>query len=99
MRLAFTPLAEQDLEAIADYIAAGNPVRALSFVRELRAQCQRITLKPSGYRLRPELDDGIRSCAHGHYVIFFEATAEAVLVVRVLHGARDLPAVFRADEQ
>lgn len=42
MRLAFTPLAEQDLEAIADYIAADNPTRALSFVRELRAQCQRI---------------------------------------------------------
>ena len=45
MRLAFTPLAEQDLEAIADYIAVDNPVRALSFVRELRAQCQRIALK------------------------------------------------------
>ena len=29
MRPAFTPLAEQDLEAIADYIAADNPVRAL----------------------------------------------------------------------
>ena len=99
MRLVFTPLAEQDLEAIAAYIAADNLVRALSFVRELRAQCQRITLNPSGYRLRPELDDGIRSCAHGHYIIFFEATAEAVLVVRVLHSARDLPAVFSADEQ
>jgi toxin ParE1/3/4 len=98
MRLAFTPLAEQDLEAIADYIATDNPVRALSFVRELRAQCLRITLNPSGYRLRPELGDGIRSCAHGHYVIFFEASAETVLVVRVLHGARDLPAVFSADE-
>ena len=53
MRLAFTPLAGQDLEAIADYIAADNPVRALSFVRELRTQCQRITLNPPGYRLRP----------------------------------------------
>ena len=67
MRLAFTPLAEQDLEAIADYIAADNPVRALSFVRELRTQCQRITLNPPGYRLRPELGDRIRSCAHGHH--------------------------------
>lgn len=99
MRLAFTPLAEQDLEAIADYIAADNPVRALSFVRELRAQCQRITLNPPGYRLRPELGDGIRSCAHGHYVIFFEATTEDVLVVRILHGARDLPTVFESEKQ
>ena len=48
MRLNFTPMAEQDLEAIADYIAADNPVRALSFVHELRTQCQRITLNPPG---------------------------------------------------
>ena len=37
MRLLITPLAEQDLETIADYIANDNPARALSFVRELRA--------------------------------------------------------------
>ena len=73
MRIDFSPLAEQDLEAIADYIAADNPRRALSFVQEIRAQCQRIARNPPGYRLRPELGDGIRSCAHGHYVIFFEA--------------------------
>ena len=61
MRLAFTPLAEQDLEAIADYIAADNAGRAQSFVRELRTHCQRITLNPPGYRLRPELGEGISS--------------------------------------
>ncbi len=99
MRLAFTPLAELDLEAIANYIAADNPARALSFVRDLRAQCQRITLNPSGYRLRPELGDGIRSCAHGHYVVFFEADPDEVLVVRILHGARDLPTLFDASER
>lgn len=99
MRLVFTPLAEQDLEAIADYISADNPVRALSFVRELRAQCQRITLNPPGYRLRPELGDGIRSCAHGHYVIFFEADPDTVVIVRILHGARDIPAVLGADTE
>ena len=94
MRLAFTPLAEQDLEAIADYIAADNPMRALSFVRELRAQCQRITLNPPGYRLRPELSESLRSCAHGHYVIFFESDPETVRIVRILHGARDFPTAF-----
>lgn len=99
MRLAFTPLAEQDLEAIGDYIAADNPVRALSFVRELRAQCQRILLTPSGYCLRSELGEGIRSCAHGHYVIFFEADADSVFIVRILHGARDIPATFSTDTE
>lgn len=99
MRLTFTPLAEQDLESIADYIATDSPARALSFVRELRAQSRRIALNPSGYRLRPELGEHIRSCAHGRYVIFFEATETDVLVVRILHGARDLPTVLGSAAQ
>ncbi|MHB0888761.1 type II toxin-antitoxin system RelE/ParE family toxin [Acidithiobacillus sp.] len=97
MLLRFTQLAEQDLESIADYIAADNPRRATTFVQELRQQCKRIALNPSGYRLRPELGEGIRSCAHGHYTIFFEATANDVTMVRILHGARDLPARFLSD--
>lgn len=71
MRLGFTPLAEQDLVSIADYIATDNPRRAASFVRELRQQCERIKRNPTGYRLRPELGEGIRSCAHGRYMVFF----------------------------
>ena len=65
MRLAFTSEAEQGLETIADYIASDNPVRALSFVHELRAKCQRITFNPSGYRLRPELGGraGVPRCS------------------------------------
>lgn len=70
MLVAFSPLAEWDLEAIADYIAADNPVRAVGFLQELRAQCQRIAHNPTGFRQRPELGGDIRSCAHGNYVIF-----------------------------
>lgn len=99
MRLFFAPLAEQDLESIADYIAADNPRRAVTFIQELRQQCQRIALNPPGYRMRPELGEGIRSCPHGHHVIVFEASADAVTVVRILHGARDLPALFRPDDE
>lgn len=42
MGLGFTPLAERDLVAIADYIAIDNPRRAVSFARELRQQCERM---------------------------------------------------------
>ena len=71
---------------------------AVSFIRELRSQCQRIAANPPGYRLRPEPGDGIRSCAHGHYVIFFVATAEEVAIIRVLHGGRDIPAILIPDD-
>ncbi len=94
MRLRFTPQAQADLEGIADYIAADNRARASSFVRELRVQCQRIAINPRGYRRRPELGEGIRSCAHGNYVIFFAESAKDLTVIRILHGARDIARAF-----
>jgi len=97
MQLTITPRAEDDLEAIADYIAHDNPRRALSFIQELRGQCVRITQNPPGYRLRPELGDDVRSCSHGNYVIFFIATPDELTVIRVLHGARDFPLAFDSD--
>ena len=98
MQLVIKPLAEQDLEAIGDYIARDNPARAVTFVRELRDHCQRIANNPLGYRERPELSPGLRSCGHGNYVIFFDVFPDVVEIVRVLHGARDLPAALDEDQ-
>ena len=98
MRLTFTLPAEQDLEAISDYIGTDNPRKAISFVQELRAQCRRIAQNPLGYQPRPEIAANLRSCAYGRYVIFFEITSEDITIVRVLHGARDLPAVFKGGD-
>lgn len=94
MRVTISPLAESDLESIGDYIADDNPARAMSFVAELREQCATIARAPHGYRLRPELAANIRSCAYGRYVIFFSATKTRLTVVRILHGAMDIPAQF-----
>ena len=94
MQLLITPLAACDLEEIGDFIAQDNPVRAQSFVAELRAHCEKICLNPAGYRRRPELSDDLRSCTHGKHVIFFEYTTEQVTIVRILHGARDIGEVL-----
>ena len=88
-RVSFTHLAEADLEDIGDYIAHDNPRRALSYLVELRDQCSRLALAPLVYRARPELGNGLRSCAHGQHVIFFQPLGANVLIVRILHGAQD----------
>jgi len=46
MQVKFTPLAQRDLETIGDYIAEDNPGRAVTFVRELRDQCYKISRLP-----------------------------------------------------
>ena len=54
-------------------------------------------IAPQAYRLRPELGKGVRSCAHGDYVIFFTATKQLVIIVRILHGAMNIPIHFRGE--
>lgn len=94
MPVVFSPQAEMDVEDIADFIAADNPSHATRFVQELRAHCDRIGLMPTAYRARPELGATLRSCSHGRYVIFFTHTDTQLRIERVLHGARDIGALF-----
>jgi len=90
MRLELSPLAQTDLEAIGDYIALDSPANALKFIQTLREQCKKIAQSPMAYVARPELGDGLRSCAHGRHVIFFIPTGDFVRIERILHGALDI---------
>lgn len=90
MRLEFSPLAATDLEAIGDYIALDSPDNALRFIQGMRAQCLKIVRAPMAYVARPELGDGLRSCAHGRYVIFFRPSSTVVRIERILHSAMDI---------
>jgi len=98
MRVEFSPFAETDLEAIADYIAQDNPLNATRFIDGMRGQCERLARAPLAYVARPELGEGLRSCAHGRYVIFFRAAAGLVRIERVLHSARDIRAEFDSND-
>ena len=90
MRLEFSPAAEDDLEESGDYIALDSPATAVQFIAKLRDQCERLLKSPLGYVARPEVGEGIRSCAHGRYVLFFRAGANVLRIERILHSARDI---------
>jgi len=90
VKLTFSPRAGLDLEEIGDYIARDNPIRAISFLRELERQCQRIAKRPAAFPVRDDLAAGIRMAVHGKYLIFFRVMDKTVRVERVIHGARNL---------
>ena len=94
MRLELSPCVERDLEAIADWIAQDNPPRAISFIREIRAEFRRIGEKPLLYQLRPEIGAEARLAVVGRYVILFRVVGELVRIERVVFGGRDLPGVM-----
>lgn len=92
MQVVLSNQAEVDLEEIGDFIAADSPLRAVSFVQEVRDHFRKIANAPLAYPLRPELGDGVRSCTHGNYLILFVPGERDVFVARVVHGRRDLEA-------
>lgn len=98
MIVRLTPLAEAELEAIADYIARDNPRRALSFVQELRERCLSLAEMPLAFPLVPRYADrGIRHRVHGNYQIFYRVVGdppERIDVLHVLHSARNYAALL-----
>lgn len=94
MTYQLLPAARADLIEIGDFIALDNPARALSFVAEIEATMMTIAERPNSFPARNELAAGLRNARHGRYLIFFVTGDAGVQIVRVLHGARDLPQAF-----
>ncbi|HEY8696833.1 MAG TPA: type II toxin-antitoxin system RelE/ParE family toxin [Rhizomicrobium sp.] len=92
--VVLTREAESDLEDIADHIAVDSPSRAKSFVTELRRKAENIGYMPHAHPPRPNLGKNVRIAVHGRYVIIFRDLPRQVVVLRIVHGARDLPGLF-----
>src|SRR5260370_14388780 len=94
MGAELTPKGEIDLEEVGGYSELDNPGRAVSFIREIRQHCEKIAERRHHYVARPDLGGTIRICAHGNYLIVFEPFDDGALILRVLHGARNVPGVL-----
>jgi toxin ParE1/3/4 len=97
-RLTITESARTDLRAIRAYIAKDNPAAARSFIERLRAQARRLAATPGIGRSRQDLRPDLFSFPVGRHVLFYRPQPDGIVLVRVIHGARDLPALFSATE-
>lgn len=93
MRLVLLPRAKEDLKAIVAWITrkSGDGDVARKFSTDIRKTCE--DLSSHSFRLgapRPELGEGIRSYVHGNYLILFRYTEDAMEVVMIVEGHRDL---------
>jgi toxin ParE1/3/4 len=94
-RVFYSLEARIDLLGIGSNIEQFNPPRSETFVTELRTKANNIAHFPNAYPARDDLQAGLRIAIHGHYNILFRVTDLEVEIVRVIHGARDLHAIFR----
>lgn len=94
LAIVLTPRANADLGEIWIFIAADNPAQADNFIDLIDEKFQNLSRQPGLGRRREELVAGLRSFPVGRYVIFYLQVQDCLQIVRILHGARDLDAVF-----
>lgn len=89
-----TPQAEDDLVEVWAYIAEDSEEAADRFLGRIENACRRLAENPLTGRDRSQLAPRLRSLAMSSYVLFYRPRSDGIELIRVLHGARDLPALF-----
>jgi toxin ParE1/3/4 len=93
-RLNFSRRAERDLNLIGDHIKQHNPAAAERWVDLIESKCRSLAEHPGVGRSRSDLRKNLRSLAVGNYIIFYRRIQGGIEIVRVLHGRRNLRALF-----
>ena len=87
-RLEATPAVELDIEAAFEWYEGEEAGLGFQFLDELRDSYVRILDHPFGYQ---DLRSGVRRALTRRfpYSIYFSVEADAIVVLAVLHSARD----------
>ena len=94
LEIRISPRARSDLTEIWSYIADDSVANADAFIDKLHETIQVLANQSGSGRRREELAPGILSFPFGGYMIFYRASNDAIEIVRVLHGARDIQTIF-----
>ena len=93
MRLSISQAARADIDEIWIHAATEWSIEAANRLRESLGRIFSLLRRnPFAGRSRDELSSGLRSLPSGRYLVFYRVESDAVRVIRVLHGMRDLPA-------
>ena len=88
--LRLTRKAETDLDDNFDYIADDNPEAAEHLIYRITDLFESLVAYPEMGRTFDELIPGIRCVPVGNYVIFYRFLQNDVVILRVIHAARDI---------
>lgn len=96
-RILRTPEAEESLHAIGRYIAEQSQSldTAFHFLDKIDEACRLYSTQPQMGTSRPDLGRNLRCFTVDSYVVIYQPLHDGILVLLVIHGARDIPTVFR----
>ena len=87
----------EDLDGIWDYIGIqnDNPNAAYGQLRMLYEKFSLLAMQPLIGEFRDDLGTNLRSFVARNYVIVYRPLGEEIEIIRVVHSARDIHALFR----
>ncbi|MGJ0533449.1 type II toxin-antitoxin system RelE/ParE family toxin [Methylocystis sp.] len=88
-----TDTAEADLAEIWAYIAVDSESATTRLLDKIKATCTRLLHFPSSGVSRDRLARGLRVVLQGNYAIYYALAETEIIIVRVLHRARDAAAI------
>lgn len=98
-RVAWAEPALADLDELAAYIARDSKAYSISFIRKIRQAARSLSQFPRRGRTVPEFaDPSIREIEVSNYRVIFQIQTTQVVVLAVVHGARDLIVAWKWPE-
>jgi len=91
-----SPDALQDLQDIWDYVALDSVDAADQLEDEFFNAFEKLARRPRmGHTRRDLTERDVRFWPNGSYLIVYREHPDALQIVAVLHGARDIPEIIR----
>ena len=89
MKIIWAPLAVEQLEEIADYIAYDKPLSAENWVNTIFETVENLSEFPESGRMVPELNrNDIREIIKGNYRIIYKVLNDEIHILTIRHGKR-----------
>ncbi len=82
--------AEEDLIQIWSYVAAFSEAAADRLLDRFERRWELLATQPYSGAAREDVAPGLRHVVVGEYLSLYRVAEEAILIVRVLHGRRNL---------
>ena len=89
----------EDVLAAWAYLATRSPRSAEKLLRRIEETVALITMFPEGAREREDVNPAVRQARvkSMRYLVIYRTVDGRLDLLRLVHGARDLPAVLRED--
>ena len=101
-KVAYTPVAQDDLKSIYTYIALHLKERtaARNVVNRIRKQIRELDTSPERYTAvdwQPWSDMGMRKFPVGNYMVFYyvDEASSTVIVNRIFYGGRNIEQIIQ----